>query len=571
MDWNSTSPTSPRVHLAITKLPARVPVTDPRYGGLLWLQTGGPGSSGVGFASNHAKTAQMIVDSPLDPSSQTYDKDNPPKYYDVLGMDPRGVNNTRPSFTCFPGVMAREVWQTQSSAEGILWSSESANLNLWARNKALGQGCTERAGRGDDNGASLAFHMGTSSLVGDIVHVIEEHGRWREQQGSLLKSKVESSLLGPSAKELTVMRERIAWQRGEEKLLYWGLSYGTIVGATFAAMQPHRVSCAILDGVADAPDYYRNEWMTNLDDTDVILDKFSLYCSQAGPSRCPFYTPGGPEAIKVIFHETVEFLKGDPIGVFGTGAIYPDIVTYTDMKWLIREAVYSPLQYWPRLAQVLSDLSYRNGTSFAILKQRSPSFTIPASACHNAAPYTPGCAVTPNTTPLEVSTAILCSDGDARTQRLSFPAFMEYATALRDRSWLIGDSWAQIRMSCNAWNITPSWRFPGPFASNVTKPMLIVNNKVDPVTPLRNAKALAERFPGSRVLETEGEGHCMFTAPSLCAARAVKAYFQSGILPEVGSKCGVSERAFVGVLEEPRVGEEELWKKMRWSALNFFA
>lgn len=109
MNWNNTNEAEARVHLAITKLPAKVPVTDTRYGGLLWLQIGGPGSSGVSFALNHAKTVQMIVDSPLDPPRQEYDRANPPKYYDVLGMDPRGVNNTTPHFSCFPTVASRDL------------------------------------------------------------------------------------------------------------------------------------------------------------------------------------------------------------------------------------------------------------------------------------------------------------------------------------------------------------------------------------------------------------------------------------------------------------------------------
>lgn len=283
MDWNSTNPDGARVQLAITKLPAKVPVSDPRYGGLLWLQIGGPGSSGVSFAIRHAKTVQMIIDSPLDSADQKYDSGNPPKYYDILGMDPRGVNNTRPSFSCFPDTMSRDIWRLKSDAEGVLWSSDSALTNLWARNQALGKGCTQRAHESEDDGAKLAFHMNTSPLVADIVHVIEEHGRWRESEALRSFTSPEPVWSNKWREELLATQDRTEWKQGEEKLLYWGLSYGTVVGATFAAMQPHRIERAIIDGVADAPDYYRGEWSMNLDDTDRLLDKFSEYCDLAGP------------------------------------------------------------------------------------------------------------------------------------------------------------------------------------------------------------------------------------------------------------------------------------------------
>lgn len=285
---------------------------------------------------------------------------------------------------------------------------------------------------------------------------------------------------------------------------------------------------------------------------------------------CPLHIPGGSAGIKTLFYQTVEFLKGDPIIVPASGALSPDIITFTDVKLLIREAVYAPLQFWPALAQILSDLSRLNGSSFATLKQKGSPITLPNSKCLNAPPYTPGCTATPSTTPPEAQAAILCSDGNT-TYGISFPDCAKYAHHLHERSWLIGDSWGHIRMSCIAWNIKPAWRFPGPSEGKTAKPMLVLGNTVDPVTPLRNAHAMARRYPGSRVLATEGEGHCMLTAPSLCAARAVRKYFQTGELPEEGLVCGVNERAFLGVVERGEDGEEDLLGRLRWSATHFFA
>lgn len=41
-------------------------------------------------------------------------------------------------------------------------------------------------------------------------------------------------------------------------LRYWGVSYGTVLGATVAAMFPDKMDKIILDGVVNVPDYYEN-------------------------------------------------------------------------------------------------------------------------------------------------------------------------------------------------------------------------------------------------------------------------------------------------------------------------
>jgi len=493
MDWNSTQPDTARVHLAITKIPAKVPVTDPRYGGLLWLQTGGPGSSAVNFILRHGKTAQMIIDSPIDPSHNNYDKLDPPKYFDVIGVDPRGINNTTPRLVCFPDTVTKDVWALQAGAEGVLGSSDQALANLWARTTALSAGCTRRMMESEDPNDKLGFHMNTSPVIADIVEVIEKYGKWREEEAAkLLASQVphkyrprskECSDSSISREELEAIIERTKWKQGEEKLMFWGFSYGTIIGATFAAMQPHRIERAIIDSVADTSDYYSGQWRTNLQDTDSLLEKFSHYCYEAGPKACALHTVGGPSSIKHRFTRIVENTKSNPIGVDSQKDLAPDMITYSDVKSLISEAVYAPIQFWPTVAELLSDLERRNGSSFAAAKQSSSLITPFTETCRHATPYSQECAI-PDNKAGEISTAILCTDGNG-TYGMTEEGFAAYAAELREQSWLIGDSWAQIRLGCVAWGIRPKWRFGGPFTGETAKGMLIVGTLTDPVTPIR--------------------------------------------------------------------------------------
>ena len=474
MDWNNTEPGNPRVGLAVIKLPAKVPVTDSRYGGLLWVQTGGPGSSGVDHVIKHGKTYQMIVDSDVDSSIDDIDIPNSPKYYDILGMDPRGVNNTTPRFSCFPTAASRDIWNLQSNAQGIIGSSDHAFDSVFERTKALGEGCSRRATSDENIEDKLAYHMNTSPVVADMVEVLERHGQWREKQAL--------ASIGQSNEHFaSVVRKRTKWMKGEENLLYWGLSYATVLGVNFATMQPHRIERAVIDGVVDAEDFARGEWLTNLQDTDKIIPKFGEYCDKAGLERCSLYSEGGGQAISKKFGDIVDSLYENPVGVPATGSVAPDLITYSDMMWVIREALYSPIQLFPNLATLVNDISKRNGTSFAIAKQASQQVTTPSKQCLDAPPYAADC----RTPGLETPSAILCTDGDSRTYGMSKADYKTYVNKLRQQSRWFGDSWARVRLSCVGYDIKPKWRVPGPFTGKTAKPMLILGNYFDPVTPLR--------------------------------------------------------------------------------------
>lgn len=474
MDWNNTEPGTPRVGLAVIKLPARVPVTDPRYGGLLWVQVGGPGSSGVDFIIKHGKTYQMIVDSPVDPVFDDINVQNSPKYYDLLGVDPRGVNNTTPRYSCFPTAASRDIWTLQSEAQGMIGSSNDVFDSVFERTKALSKGCSKRTANGENIEDQLAYHMNTSPVVADMVEVVERHGQWREKQAL-------ASIGLTSEHHATAVRERTKWLVGEEKLLYWGLSYGTVLGAYFATMQPHRIERVIMDGVADTEDFARGEWLTNLQDADQLVVKFGEYCYKAGPEKCALYTEGGGQAISNRFEDTVDFLYKDPIGVPATGLVAPDLITYSDIMGVIRQALYGPIQFFPSLASLLYDLSNRNGTSLAIAKQAYRRIYTPSKECLDAPPYAPQC----RTAGPETSPAILCTDSDYSTYGMSKADYKAYADVLRQQSRWYGDSWAHIRMTCVGYNIKPKWRITGPFTGQTLKPMLILGSQLDPVTPLR--------------------------------------------------------------------------------------
>ncbi|MCJ1304552.1 hypothetical protein MMC08_007365 [Hypocenomyce scalaris] len=381
-----------------------------------------------------------------------------------------------------------------------------------------------------------------------MVELIERHGEWREQQVNnwLRRPEVVLNTIGepessPYSREL--IYERARWKRDEEKLLYWGASYGSILGATFAAMQPHRVKRVVVDGVADAPDYYRGDWLKNLQDTDIILDRFCEYCYRGGPERCALYTGTSPQAIKVHYKNVVASIKTEPVAVPASSTRGPEIITWSDVKLMVREAIYRPMERFEQMAELLADLSHRNGSAFADYKQQGRNRVVVSPKCREAGLYSIECQgdgiSAENGNP-----GILCTDGES-LENMTQEAYRTYWRVLQGQSELIGDSWAQIRLACIGWNIRPKWRFGGPIASNTAHPLLFIGNTWDPVTPLRNAHNMARGFNGSVVLQQDSEGHCSYAFPSLCTAKTVRRYFQTGELPKPGTVCDPDRRPFL--------------------------
>lgn len=75
------------------------------------------------------------------------------------------------------------------------------------------------------------------------------------------------------------------------KLWYYAVSYGTVLGSTFAVLYPQNVGRLVLDRVLNGQDYFNGAWESNLYHSDKALDAFSTYCHQAGSKNCSFWGP----------------------------------------------------------------------------------------------------------------------------------------------------------------------------------------------------------------------------------------------------------------------------------------
>lgn len=86
----------------------------------------------------------------------------------------------------------------------------------------------------------------------------------------------------------------------------------------------------------------------------------------------------------------------------------------------------------------------------------------------------------PYRTVIGATTAILCSDGNS-TFGMTRPAFGAYVKKLQRQ---MGDSSAQIRIGCIAWDTELKQHYPGLFARETATPVLLLGTAKDIVTPI---------------------------------------------------------------------------------------
>ena len=561
LDWSNLSNPN-KVILAIARLPAQVPVSDPSFGGTIILNPGGPSGSGVSLMKETGTWLQKIID----------DK----KRYELLSFDPRGVDHSTPNASCFGDPLSKQVWDLKNSFLGAVDTSNKTLTLKWAAAQGYGDLCAREEASGFGDSSNIRQYMSTALVARDMVELVDKidthlqahlnptlsrTGSWQSGVGLAMRRLLNVAILAPKKVPL---------------INYWGFSYGSILGNTFASMFPSRIGRMVLDGVCDADDYSTTGWLTNLQDTEEVLWKFYQYCFDGG-AACPLFDKADehPQSIKMRTENFLGALTQNPIHLVHNGS--HELITSDEVLYVIFRSLYGPLQYFPALAQIFADLMSGNYTTMI---PRLPRIKLPLHQSSDAGEAEKDPDIYRNPVPFPedpgseegLAAAILCGDGDPLTS-LQRAEFEKYISTLKSQSPTIGGMWSAITLRCTGWPsiLRPARanRFSGPFKSSKSQydpraaPILFIGNTADPVTPLRNAHRMAEGHDGSVVLTQDSAGHCsVFSSPSNCTFQVLRRYFDNGELPELGTICKGDRIPWDGKdkdeKDEGRLGEEVL-------------
>jgi pimeloyl-ACP methyl ester carboxylesterase len=369
-----------------------------------------------------------------------------------------------PQLNCFPDTFTRLVWSLADDAEGLIGAVGTSFDQRWSRYVSRSKTCMSVIQeQGDD---SIAYYMGRRSVVDDIVAIAENHGQWRE-------AEVKRLLLDPKVPTMGLTRAHVIastkWRRGKEPILFWGTSYGTVLGSTLAAMYPERIKRMILDSVLSPTYSIFGQTDNNLVHADGIFAKFVQLCHKSGPERCQVHRDSEDEIFQVVSQVTSD-LANSPLAVGATMGRGPDVITSADIKRLIGRSLYKPHLDFPFLARIFQDLAQGNGSSFADYKATVKSVSVldfltgrydASPRCKADGPYSPACS-RPNEWLMEGLLGVTCGDGNAPGNTTK-DDFRSYWYRMRNQSSALGDAWSEWSMMCMGWDTQTKWAFDGQF------------------------------------------------------------------------------------------------------------
>ncbi|GJE96008.1 hypothetical protein PsYK624_122010 [Phanerochaete sordida] len=150
---------------------------------------------------------------------------------------------------------------------------------------------------------------------------------------------------------------------GQDKLTYYGISYGSVFGATFAAMFPDNVRRIAIDGVVNAHEWYQGNYFAkgSLTNTDAALEDIYAACVAAGPTACPIYE-ATPALVRARVNRLIERVAVAPVPVFNSSAAPAfAVVDYALVVGQLLGMVGSPYDGPLEFAQAVVALEHGDG------------------------------------------------------------------------------------------------------------------------------------------------------------------------------------------------------------------
>ena len=305
------------------------------------------------------------------------------------------------------------------------------------------------------------------------------------------------------AKDVDVLRAAL----GDRKLSYFGASYGTSIGATYAGLFPGRVGRMVLDGALDPSLSTVQQGQVQAKAFETALRAYVAACVDRGGCFLGDSVDAGTKRIRA-FLDSVEKrpIRGDGTRQLEAGTALLGI-------WF---PLYSK-RYWGVLDQALQQAFDGNGSVLLALADAYVGRD-PQGYKDNS---------------LEALYAVNCLDHD---DGIPSSQVTQYVPRFEKVSPTFGGVFAYTLSSCASWPVH-SGRTPAPIHADGSAPIMVVGTSRDPATPLAWARSLADQLDHGVLVTRDGDGHTGYRAGNACVDHAVESYLVSGVVPKAEVNC----------------------------------
>ncbi|KAF9874786.1 tap domain protein [Colletotrichum karsti] len=390
-------------------------------------------------------------------SKRIYISDAVRQSFDIIGMDPRGVGLSTPT-KCDTDLANQPSEFDATTPEGF--------QKLFDYNKAVGESCRAMTGPVFD-------HMDTILVAKDMEAV------------------------------------RIA--AGREEMNYFGVSYGTQLGAQYAALFPDKIRAMALDGMLQHTGAFASNIMTQATSLDATIQAFFRFC-EANSTSCG----EGGQDIRKTWNKVIE--------VAGSGQLKAAECDGTIKTKCVPLATVSNV-----LGAARSTLEFPN-------QRKAFAEQLKLGAAGNGSFFSPGLLsgdIFTDSRSLSI-TVVQCQDGH-------FFAAKSHVEVQRvadmTRSFTVtpgmGEFWHRV-IDCTGYPVNITNPRTALTIKATKNPVLLVHSRFDPATSFVYAAGMAEEFQTATLVLREGSGHTSYLNKG-DASRAVDDYLISLKVPPAGT------------------------------------
>ena len=353
-------------------------------------------------------------------------------HFDIVGWDPRGTGTSTPTFDC-----------------GDSYSGFFADERTVASTQKFVDACKTK-------NPQIISHMSTAASARDI--------------------------------------EAIRIALGEEKISYFGFSYGSTLGATWATLFPDTVQAAVFDAAANPNSTGAERRLTQAEGFEKQLTAFLAQCSKK--ASCAFHNNGKAGQAFDELLKTEATVNATVVLTATASSLYDDSA-------------------WEDLAKALQSAQDGDGK---LLLDLYNSY------------YYQDAGYEANRNVSEASIATICDD---ETKRLSIGEVASQLPTFTKSAPRFGEFFGRD-YTCSLWPTSESALRQVQISSPA--PIVVIGSTNDPVTPLASSQSMSAALQNSRFISVNSSRHTSYLKND-CATQLVDAFLIKGTLPPSNSQC----------------------------------